>query len=88
MFSNTGVSFLIPCEDPKVRDLFDKIAKYRKMWSLQLHTWSDWGDDFDAQDDDQYTQYANAGIPIVLHLSLPLRDMCLERLEPHHSMRR
>ena len=28
------------------------------------------------------------GIPIVLHLSLPPRDMCLERLEPHHSMRR
>ena len=63
MFSNTGVSFLSPCEDPKVRDLFDKIAKYRKMWSLQLNTWSDWGDDVDAQDDDQYTNAGDSNSP-------------------------
>ena len=63
MFSNTGVSFLIPCVDPKVRDLFDKIAKYRKMWSLQLHTWSDWGGDVDAQDDDQYTNAGDSNSP-------------------------
>ena len=55
--SFTAVSFLIPFEDTQVRDLFAKIAKYRKIWTLQ------WDDYDEKKDDDQYTNAGDSKSP-------------------------